>query len=132
VMAEFVVDRRLYPFESRWFDGRRGRIHNIDEGQGPPIVFFHGNPTWSFLYRNVITRLRRPDEARVGAGDEECVVRQGFSPQRVDGGQDVGHLAAGRVVGVHVDPADHSGGIDDHRRGHRQRQAAISIVLGQI
>jgi haloalkane dehalogenase len=58
VIAEFVVDRGLYPFESRWFDGRSGRMHYIDEGQGPPIVFFHGNPTWSFLYRNVITRLR--------------------------------------------------------------------------
>jgi haloalkane dehalogenase len=57
-MDEFVVDRSLYPFESRWFDGRRGRMHYIDEGQGTPIVFFHGNPTWSFLYRNVITRLR--------------------------------------------------------------------------
>jgi len=57
-MVEFVVDRGLYPFESRWFDGRSGRMHYIDEGQGPPIVFFHGNPTWSFLYRNVITRLR--------------------------------------------------------------------------
>ena len=56
--AEFVVDRDLYPFESRWFNGRSGRMHYIDEGQGPPIVFFHGNPTWSFLYRNVITRLR--------------------------------------------------------------------------
>ena len=58
MIAEFVVDRGLYPFESRWFDGRSGRMHYIDEGHGPPIVFFHGNPTWSFLYRNVITRLR--------------------------------------------------------------------------
>lgn len=55
---EFVVDRDLYPFESRWFDGRRGRMHYIDEGEGTPIVFFHGNPTWSFLYRNIIIRLR--------------------------------------------------------------------------
>lgn len=58
MIAGFVVDRGLYPFESRWFDGRSGRMHYIDEGQGPPIVFFHGNPTWSFLYRNVITGLR--------------------------------------------------------------------------
>src|SRR5260370_17380562 len=28
------------------------------EGAGPPIVFFHGNPTWSFLYRNIVTQLR--------------------------------------------------------------------------
>ncbi|PLV53241.1 alpha/beta fold hydrolase [Mycobacterium simiae] len=55
---EFAVDRSLYPFESRWFDGRHGRMHYIDEGHGIPIVFFHGNPTWSFLYRNIITTLR--------------------------------------------------------------------------
>jgi pimeloyl-ACP methyl ester carboxylesterase len=58
VIAEFVADRSLYPLESRWFAGRSGRVHNIDEGLGPPIVFFHGNSTWRFLYRNVITRLR--------------------------------------------------------------------------
>jgi haloalkane dehalogenase len=57
-MREFTVDRSLYPFESRWFDGRHGRMHYIDEGQGTPIIFFHGNPTWSFLYRNIITSLR--------------------------------------------------------------------------
>ena len=33
-------------------------MHYIDEGHGTPIIFFHGNPTWSFLYRNIITRLR--------------------------------------------------------------------------
>lgn len=58
MMVEFAVDRSLYPFESRWFDGRRGRMHYVDEGEGTPIVFFHGNPTWSFLYRNIICRLR--------------------------------------------------------------------------
>jgi haloalkane dehalogenase len=57
-MVDFAVDRRLYPFESRWYDGRYGKLHYIDEGAGPPLVFFHGNPTWSFLYRNVITALR--------------------------------------------------------------------------
>lgn len=33
-------------------------MHYVDEGTGPPIVFCHGNPTWSFLYRKIITRLR--------------------------------------------------------------------------
>lgn len=35
-----------------------GPIHYIDEGTGPPILFVHGNPTWSFLYRGVVIRLR--------------------------------------------------------------------------
>lgn len=55
---DFTPDRTLYPFESRWFDSSRGRVHYIDEGSGPPILFCHGNPTWSFLYRNIVTGLR--------------------------------------------------------------------------
>lgn len=56
--SEFTPDPELYPFTSRWFDSSRGRVHYIDEGTGPVIVFFHGNPTWSFLYRNIIAGLR--------------------------------------------------------------------------
>ena len=55
----FTPDRRLFPFESRWFDHPVGRIHYIDEGEGPPILFLHGNPTWSFLYRGIVIRLRK-------------------------------------------------------------------------
>lgn len=54
----FRPDPRLFPFESRWFDSSAGRVHYIDEGEGPPILFLHGNPTWSFLYRGIIIRLR--------------------------------------------------------------------------
>lgn len=55
---DFTPDPQLYPFESRWFDSSRGRIHYVDEGAGPPIVLWHGNPTWSFLYRDIIVALR--------------------------------------------------------------------------
>lgn len=55
---DFTPDPGLYPFRSRWFDSSQGRIHYIDEGDGPPILFCHGNPTWSFLYRNIIIALR--------------------------------------------------------------------------
>lgn len=34
------------------------RIHFIDEGDGRPVFLIHGNPTWSFLWRKVIARLR--------------------------------------------------------------------------
>jgi len=33
-------------------------MHYLDEGSGPPIMLCHGNPTWSFLYREIITALR--------------------------------------------------------------------------
>lgn len=55
----FQPDRRLFPFESRWFDSSAGPVHYIDEGAGAPILFLHGNPTWSFLYRGIIIRLRK-------------------------------------------------------------------------
>ena len=48
----------LYPFEDRWIDVDGARIHLVDEGDGPPLLFLHGNPTWSFLYRDVIRGLR--------------------------------------------------------------------------
>ena len=53
-----TLSRELYPFESRWFDSTAGRVHYVDEGEGRPILMCHGNPTWSFLYRNVIRALR--------------------------------------------------------------------------
>ncbi|MDI3315785.1 MAG: haloalkane dehalogenase [Mycobacterium sp.] len=60
--VDFTPDPRLYPFVSRWFDSTRGRLHYVDEGPadspGPPILLCHGNPTWSFLYRDIIIALR--------------------------------------------------------------------------
>ena len=33
-------------------------VHYIDEGSGEPVVFVHGNPTWSFYFRKVVTLLK--------------------------------------------------------------------------
>jgi haloalkane dehalogenase len=55
----FTPDPRLFPFRSKWFDSRVGGVHYVDEGVGDPILFLHGNPTWSFLYRGIIIRLRK-------------------------------------------------------------------------
>ncbi len=51
--------RELYPFQSHFLGGGNQRIHYLDEGEGPPVVMVHGNPTWSFLYRDLITDLSR-------------------------------------------------------------------------
>jgi haloalkane dehalogenase len=56
--VDLTPDSQLYPFASRWFDSTRGRMHYVDEGSGPPILLCHGNPTWSFLYRDIIVALR--------------------------------------------------------------------------
>ncbi len=47
-----------FPFESHYreFDGIR--LAHLDEGSGPQVVFFHGEPTWSFLWRKVIGPVR--------------------------------------------------------------------------
>lgn len=50
--------RELYPFESRFIEIEGCRVHYVDEGEGPPVLMLHGNPTWSFLYREVIEGLR--------------------------------------------------------------------------
>jgi haloalkane dehalogenase len=48
----------LYPFESHYADVAGARVHYLDEGSGPPLLLLHGNPTWSFLYRDIVAGLR--------------------------------------------------------------------------
>src|SRR4051812_31554473 len=50
--------RDLYPFEPRFFTVDGQRLHYVDEGAGEPLLFVHGNPTWSFYWRNLILGLR--------------------------------------------------------------------------
>ncbi|WP_308221263.1 alpha/beta fold hydrolase [Nocardia sputi] len=52
------VDDELFPFESRFVDIGGHTVHYVDEGSGPTLLFLHGNPTWSFLWRDVIRALR--------------------------------------------------------------------------
>jgi haloalkane dehalogenase len=52
------LDEQLYPFASQYRDIEGNRVHYIDEGSGPPLLLLHGNPTWSFLYRDIIKGLR--------------------------------------------------------------------------
>jgi haloalkane dehalogenase len=54
----FSVSDDLYPFESQWYEHEGIPVHYIDEGSGPTLLFMHGNPTWSFLYRDIIRELR--------------------------------------------------------------------------
>ena len=48
-----------WPYAPRFFEGKGFRQHYIDEGSGPPIVLLHGEPTWGYLYRNIIPKLLR-------------------------------------------------------------------------
>jgi haloalkane dehalogenase len=57
----------LYPFTSRELRLDGLRYHYVDEGAGEPLLLVHGNPTWSFYWRNIILGLR--DRYRVIAVD---------------------------------------------------------------
>ena len=46
-----------WPYAPRFFDGCGFRQHYVDEGEGDPIVCLHGEPTWGYLYRNMIDPL---------------------------------------------------------------------------
>lgn len=56
-----------YPFTSRFHDLNDLKLHYVDEGKGPVIVMVHGNPTWSYYYRNLIHTLK--DNFRIIAID---------------------------------------------------------------
>jgi cis-3-alkyl-4-acyloxetan-2-one decarboxylase len=85
-----TVDRRMpdnhnwrafYPFESHWLELGGVRYHYLDEGRGEPLLLVHGNPTWSFYWRELIKGLRGqyrlivPDHVGCGLSDK---------PQRYD------------------------------------------------
>ncbi len=56
---KFEVDKELFPFESHFLKTNNGsEVHYVDEGVGPVILMMHGNPSWSFLYRKMITKLK--------------------------------------------------------------------------
>lgn len=46
-----------YPFDSQWIEVDGQVMHYLDEGQGPVLLMVHGNPTWSFAWRNLVKQL---------------------------------------------------------------------------
>ena len=66
-----------YPFEPHYVEVDGLRLHYLDEGSGPPVVCFHGEPTWSYLYRKMLPplveggqRVVCPDYAGFGRSDK--------------------------------------------------------------
>jgi haloalkane dehalogenase len=58
VELNFQLSKGTFPFESRFIEINGNRVHFVDEGVGPVMLMLHGNPTWSFLYRGMIARLK--------------------------------------------------------------------------
>ena len=65
-----------FPFQSRFIEVNGSNLHYVEEGEGDPILFLHGNPTSSYLWRNIIphvTSLGRaiaPDLIGMGKSDK--------------------------------------------------------------
>jgi pimeloyl-ACP methyl ester carboxylesterase len=83
VLADAKDWRRLYPFAPHFAGLPAGRMHYLDEGPraandiaDPTLLFVHGNPTWSFHWRRLITALRTnqrcvvPDHLGCGLSDK--------------------------------------------------------------
>ncbi len=76
-----LMSPQLLPFQSRFVSVAGYRMHYIDEGTGPVVLCLHGNPTWCFLYRNVVRELRgsfrviAPDFLGCGLSDRTPGVR---------------------------------------------------------
>jgi pimeloyl-ACP methyl ester carboxylesterase len=68
--------RHLYPFKSHYLDLNGLKYHYVDEGSGQPVVMLHGNPTWSFYFRDLIKalsgqyRVIAPDHIGCGLSDK--------------------------------------------------------------
>lgn len=66
----------LLPFKRHFFSRNGNKMHYINEGQGEPVVMVHGNPSWSFYYRNLVSALKAthqcivPDHIGCGLSDK--------------------------------------------------------------
>ena len=75
-VSEYDVISAEFPFESQYITVYGSRMHYIDEGSGDPILFLHGNPTSSYLWRNIIPHLTphgrciAPDLIGMGKSDK--------------------------------------------------------------
>jgi haloalkane dehalogenase len=70
-----------FPFSAHYTQLGELRLARIDEGDGPPVVFLHGEPTWSFLWRTVIPpvvhagyRCIAPDLPGFGRSDKPTAI----------------------------------------------------------
>jgi haloalkane dehalogenase len=71
--------RHLYPFKSHYIEINGLKYHFLDEGAGDPVVMLHGNPTWSFYFRNLVKglssqfRIIVPDHIGCGLSDKPVI-----------------------------------------------------------
>ena len=47
----------LLRYQPRYLEWAGLRLHYLDEGSGAPVILFHGEPTWGYLYRETVETL---------------------------------------------------------------------------
>ena len=76
-------ERYQYPFESNYLTIDGIRIHYVEQGQGDPVLMVHGQPTWSYLWRNIIPVIAKNHRAiaidLVGFGLSDKPATRGYS-----------------------------------------------------
>ncbi|PLX48818.1 MAG: alpha/beta hydrolase [Desulfobulbaceae bacterium] len=71
-----MVHAAQYPFSPKSLTINGHKLSYLDEGRGPVLVMLHGNPSWSYLYRNLVRRLQGrfrlivPDHMGCGLSDK--------------------------------------------------------------
>jgi len=61
---------------NKYFEINQTRMHYVDQGEGVTILMLHGNPTWSFYFRNLIDGLSKtnrvivPDHIGMGLSEK--------------------------------------------------------------
>lgn len=82
------IPEHLFPFDENWLDLDGLRLHYLDEGSGEGVVAVHGNPTWSFYYRDLVGSLRNryrvivPDHMGCGLSDKPGDDRYDYTLER--------------------------------------------------
>ncbi len=128
------IAKELYPFAGHYLDLDGLRYHYLDEGRGEVLVLLHGNPSWSFYYRELVKGLRDryrcivPDHIGCGLSDKPGDAAYDYRTEhRV---ADLERLLAHLGIRDNVTLIVHDwGGMIGMAWAHRHPEAVARIVL---
>jgi pimeloyl-ACP methyl ester carboxylesterase len=128
------VSAELYPFESHFEDINGHRYHYVEEGKGEPVVMLHGNPSWSFYYRELIQKLAphfhclAPDHIGCGYSDKPGDSAYRYTlEQRVE---DLQAFLARKGISKNIHLVVHDwGGIIGMAYAHRHPESIKKLVI---
>jgi haloalkane dehalogenase len=123
-----------YPYEPHYAEVDGLRLHHLDEGSGPTVLCFHGEPSWSYLYRHMLDRLVEtghrvvcPDLVGFGRSDKPTDQAWYSYERHVD--VVTRHLDQIELDGVTVVVQDWGGPIGLHWAVQHADQVARLVVL---